>query len=206
MRELTTIGIDLAKNVFAVHAVDRDGRVVLRRLVGRGKLAELIAQTMIIDPFGNVVTECRLLGSDIAIATCAYEKIARSCGHRYREARKPELYRHILGAEHCSEQNVAWMSGPAHNSTSCVTRDPAPDRLAEFESAARRIAGLRGGGDGRYVYPGLGMAPATALRAMPGAAKKSAPKGRREGYPREETRYRKTRGNPGTQKSYFRLR
>ncbi len=44
MRELTTIGIDLAKNVFAVHAVDRDGRVVLRRLVGRGKLAELIAQ------------------------------------------------------------------------------------------------------------------------------------------------------------------
>lgn len=44
MRELTTIGIDLAKNVFAVHAVDCDGRVVLRRLVGRGKLAELIAQ------------------------------------------------------------------------------------------------------------------------------------------------------------------
>ena len=44
MRELTTVGIDLAKNVFAVHAVDRDGRVVLRRLVGRGKLAELIAQ------------------------------------------------------------------------------------------------------------------------------------------------------------------
>ena len=37
MRELTTIGIDLAKNVFAVHAVDRDGRVVLRRLVSRGK-------------------------------------------------------------------------------------------------------------------------------------------------------------------------
>jgi len=44
MRELTTVGIDLAKNVFAVHAVDRDGRVVLRRLIGRGKLAELIAQ------------------------------------------------------------------------------------------------------------------------------------------------------------------
>lgn len=44
MRELTTVGIDLAKNVFAVHAVDRDGRVVLRRLVGRGKLAGLIAQ------------------------------------------------------------------------------------------------------------------------------------------------------------------
>ena len=44
MGELTTVGIDLAKNVFAVHAVDRDGRVVLRRLVGRGKLAELIAQ------------------------------------------------------------------------------------------------------------------------------------------------------------------
>jgi transposase len=44
MQELTTVGIGLAKSVFAMHAVTRDGRVVMRRMVSRGKLAELIAR------------------------------------------------------------------------------------------------------------------------------------------------------------------
>jgi predicted amidohydrolase len=66
--------------------------------------------SMVIDPFGDVIAECRSLDNDIAIATCAYQKIANSGGHRYREARKPELYGRILGAEHRSEQKVAWMS------------------------------------------------------------------------------------------------
>jgi predicted amidohydrolase len=68
--------------------------------------------SMVIDPFGDVIAECRRLGNDIAVATCNREKIAISGGHRYRQARKPELYGHILGAEHRSEQNVAWMSTP----------------------------------------------------------------------------------------------
>jgi predicted amidohydrolase len=66
--------------------------------------------SMVIDPFGDVIAECRALGNDVTIATCAYPKIARSGGHRYREARKPELYRDILGAQHRSEQKVAWLS------------------------------------------------------------------------------------------------
>ena len=44
MNELTTVGIDLAKQVFAVHAVARDGRIVLRRTVSRSKLLETIAR------------------------------------------------------------------------------------------------------------------------------------------------------------------
>jgi transposase len=39
-----TVGIDLAKHVFAVHGVGMDGRVVLRRTVSRGKLVELIGR------------------------------------------------------------------------------------------------------------------------------------------------------------------
>jgi predicted amidohydrolase len=66
--------------------------------------------SMVVDPFGDIIAECRFLGSDIAIANCTPEKIASSGGHRYREARKPELYRHILGAEHHARQKVAWMS------------------------------------------------------------------------------------------------
>jgi predicted amidohydrolase len=65
--------------------------------------------SMIVDPFGDVIAECRSLDNDIAVATCAYSKLADAGGHRYRQARKPELYRHILGAEHRSEQQVAWM-------------------------------------------------------------------------------------------------
>lgn len=44
MGDITTVGIDLAKNVFALHGVDGVGRVVLRRTVRRERLAPLVAQ------------------------------------------------------------------------------------------------------------------------------------------------------------------
>jgi transposase len=44
MSNVTTVGIDLAKNVFALHGVDALGRVALRRTVRREKLLQLIAQ------------------------------------------------------------------------------------------------------------------------------------------------------------------
>ena len=68
--------------------------------------------SMVIDPFGDVIAECRTLGDDVAIATCTREKLTQAGGHRYRMARKPELYSGILGAEHHSQQNVAWMPQP----------------------------------------------------------------------------------------------
>ena len=40
---IMTVGIDLAKNVFSVHGVDENGKVVLRRTVRRDQLLELIA-------------------------------------------------------------------------------------------------------------------------------------------------------------------
>jgi len=66
--------------------------------------------SMVIDPFGDVIAECRRLGDEVAVATCTHQKLASSGGHRYREARKPSLYREILGAEHRSVQKVAWMT------------------------------------------------------------------------------------------------
>lgn len=65
--------------------------------------------SMVIDPFGDVIAECRSFENDIAIANCVHRKIGESGGHRYRAARKPELYGRILAAEHRSEQKVAWM-------------------------------------------------------------------------------------------------
>ncbi|HYM35207.1 MAG TPA: IS110 family transposase [Steroidobacteraceae bacterium] len=43
MSEITTVGIDLAKQVFSIHSVDAAGHVVMRRTVRRAQLAELIA-------------------------------------------------------------------------------------------------------------------------------------------------------------------
>jgi transposase len=43
MSNVTTVGIDLAKNVFAIHAVSSDGSVVLRRLMSRAKLTEFVS-------------------------------------------------------------------------------------------------------------------------------------------------------------------
>jgi transposase len=44
MDEITTVGIDLAKNVFSVHGVDQMGRVLLKKAVTRAKLLETVAQ------------------------------------------------------------------------------------------------------------------------------------------------------------------
>lgn len=44
MNNVTTVGIDLAKNVFSLHGVDGSGAVVLRRSVSRAKLSAVVAQ------------------------------------------------------------------------------------------------------------------------------------------------------------------
>ena len=44
MSEISTIGLDLAKNVFQVHAVDQLGGVVLRRRLRRGAVEKFFAQ------------------------------------------------------------------------------------------------------------------------------------------------------------------
>src|SRR6266850_774862 len=43
MDKITTVGIDLAKSVFSLHAVNSAGRVVLRRTVRRDQLVEAVA-------------------------------------------------------------------------------------------------------------------------------------------------------------------
>ena len=43
MKEITTIGVDLAKSVFTVHGVDATGHTMLRKTVRRERLMELVA-------------------------------------------------------------------------------------------------------------------------------------------------------------------
>jgi transposase len=43
MKQITTIGVDLAKSVLTVRGVDATGRTVLRKTVRRERLMELMA-------------------------------------------------------------------------------------------------------------------------------------------------------------------
>lgn len=47
---------------------------------------------MILDPFGEVLTECHELGDDFCVGLCTREKLDLSSGRRYLRARRPELY------------------------------------------------------------------------------------------------------------------
>jgi predicted amidohydrolase len=65
--------------------------------------------SMIVDPFGDILAECRSLGDEICWTVCNREKITLSGGFRYTRARRPELYGEILAKAHRSVQHVAWM-------------------------------------------------------------------------------------------------
>ncbi len=65
--------------------------------------------SMIIDPFGDILTECRELGDQVVSATLTPEKLTQAGGFRYRNARRPELYRDILSQPNEAVQEVVWL-------------------------------------------------------------------------------------------------
>jgi len=73
MKEITTVGVDLAKSVFTVHGVDAAGRTVLRKTVRREKLMELM----------------------VALPPCLIGMEA--CGGAHDWARKFEAHGHRVG-------------------------------------------------------------------------------------------------------------
>ena len=66
--------------------------------------------SLILDPYGDIMAEIQSFEDTISVATLTEEKLQRAGGRRYRNARRPELYRDILGADHRSETKAAWLS------------------------------------------------------------------------------------------------
>lgn len=69
--------------------------------------------SMILDPFGDVIAECRSLGDEVVTAMITREKVTQSGGYRYKNARRPELYAGVIGADHLAEQKVVWLHSDA---------------------------------------------------------------------------------------------
>ena len=66
--------------------------------------------SMIIDPFGDVIAECRSLDNEFVIAELTPEKLKQAGGFRYTQARRPQLYKDIIGRDHVAELKISWLN------------------------------------------------------------------------------------------------
>lgn len=65
--------------------------------------------SMILDPFGDVIAECRALHDEFVIGELIPEKLNSAGGFRYTQARRPELYKDIIGRAHHAELKISWL-------------------------------------------------------------------------------------------------
>ena len=65
--------------------------------------------SMIIDPYGEVLSEIKSFDDDITISKITKDKLQLSGGWRYKNARRPELYSDIIGQAHQSDTTPVWM-------------------------------------------------------------------------------------------------
>ena len=75
MGEVSTIGLDIARNVFQAHGVDASGRVVFRKKIARRKLVEFFAtQPFCMVGFGSMWRRSPLGTRDQEIrARCSFD-------------------------------------------------------------------------------------------------------------------------------------
>lgn len=65
--------------------------------------------SMIIDPYGEILSEVRSFENEITLATLTEDKLTLAGGYRYRNARRSELYADILGKPHNPTLKPVWM-------------------------------------------------------------------------------------------------
>jgi transposase len=73
MNEISTVGLDLAKNVFQVHAIDGSGKVVVRRQLRRGAVAKFFAE----------LAPC-MVGMEACGSAHHWARVIGSYGHQVR--------------------------------------------------------------------------------------------------------------------------
>jgi predicted amidohydrolase len=65
--------------------------------------------SMIIDPYGEILSEIKSFDDEITISKISKDKIKLSGGWRYKNARRPDMYKNIIGKEHISETIPVWL-------------------------------------------------------------------------------------------------
>jgi 5-aminopentanamidase len=64
---------------------------------------------MVINPFGDILSECRTFDDSFVIATVTFEKLNPAWENRYIKAGRRNLYRDIIEQNHESKQKVVWL-------------------------------------------------------------------------------------------------
>lgn len=82
MEKITIVGVDLAKNVFQLHAADHEGRAVMKKRVARSRFLSIMSQ---IEPCVVAMEACatshhwarelNALGHEVRLIPPAYVKI-----------------------------------------------------------------------------------------------------------------------------------
>ncbi len=102
-------GRDWLMKWLPARAYDNGVYVVFSNPIGMDDTQLKNGCSMIIDPFGDVLAECRELDADVVTTLITPEKLTQAGGYRYIRARRPELYRDIIGKDHKGEQKVVWL-------------------------------------------------------------------------------------------------
>ena len=62
--------------------------------------------SMILDPYGEIIAESNALGDDVVVGVCTHDKIELSSGQRYIRARRPDLYGKLVEPHPPGHQSV----------------------------------------------------------------------------------------------------
>ena len=95
MHEITTIGLDLAKSVFQVHAVGADGKVLVRRQIRRNQMLEFFAK----------LAPC-LIGMEACAGAHFWARELAKLGHEVRLMPPPYVKPYVKRGSEAGQQTV----------------------------------------------------------------------------------------------------
>ena len=187
---VTRVGLDLAKNVFQVHAVDAKGEVVVARKLTRGRLVGFLRRAAAVRggdggvlvgaPLGAAIAGARARGEADPAGACENRmfgatRTTRRTRRRFarRRAAGPEvrggaLDRQPGGADAPSGARTA--GRPAHGAAERAARPPGRDRRRRAAGARTRL---------RVEAPGREASTRTARSSFPNASARAAAAERR---------------------------
>lgn len=102
-------GRDWLMKWLPARAYDNAAYVIFSNPIGMDDDQLKNGNSLIIDPYGDIIAECKTLGNDFVSAVITPEKLVKAGGFRYKKARRPELYADIIGQPHASHLKVVWL-------------------------------------------------------------------------------------------------